>query len=87
MYMTTQDTKVNGNVRRDPTLPHSLAFQHTKLFSVIQYTEILLFLFIRWQRQASFILPLTVILTLHAVLSASKSLKDGNLRITPCMYM
>lgn len=43
------------------------------------------FFFVRWQKQDSFILPTIVILTLYAVLFASRNLKDGNLRTIPCM--
>ena len=38
---------------------------------------------IRWQRQASIILPMIAIQTLLAALFVSKNLKDGNLMIIP----
>ena len=43
-----------------------------------------LFFLVRWQKQDSFILPTIVMLTLCAVLFASRNLKDGNLRTILC---
>lgn len=43
----------------------------------------LFLIIIRWQRQASIILPMIAIQTLLAALFVSKNLKDGNLMIIP----